>query len=82
MEIWITAVIVSALNIACFFIGAKIGQKVDRGEMIRVPGVNPFKAYEERRDRKEAEAEQKRLETILGNIERYDGTDSGQQEVR
>lgn len=81
MEILITAVVVSALNVACFFIGARIGQQVDRGEKIQMPVINPMQMFREKQDKKEADKEQKRLETILENIERYDGTDSGQQDI-
>lgn len=81
MEILITAVVVSALNVACFFIGARIGQQVDRGEKIQMPVINPMQMFREKQDKKEANKEQKRLETILENIERYDGTDSGQQDI-
>lgn len=81
MEILITAVVVSALNVACFFIGARIGQRVDRGEKIQMPVINPMQMFREKQDKKEADKEQKRLETILENIERYDGTDSGQQDI-
>lgn len=69
-------------NIACFIIGAKVGQRVSRGEDIDVPTINPMKAYREHEARKEAKEEQDRLETIMRNIERYDGTSSGQEDVR
>ncbi len=81
MEVLVIAVVTSALNMACFFIGARVGQKVDKGEIIRMPTVNPMQVHREKRDRKELEKEQRRLETIMGNIERYDGTDRGQQDV-
>ena len=72
---------VGALNIACFFIGAKVGQTVAKGKEIEAPSVNPLKAIREREARKEAEAEQSKVNTILENIERYDGTAQGQKDV-
>lgn len=72
---------VGALNIACFFIGAKVGQTVAKGKEIETPSVNPLKAIREREARKEAEAEQSKVNTILENIERYDGTAQGQKDV-
>ena len=72
---------VSTLNIVCFFIGAKVGQKVVKGEPIELPSINPLKAYREAQDRKEAEREADRLDTILQNIEAYDGTGAGQKDV-
>lgn len=76
---------VSALNIACFFIGAKVGQRVSKGENIELPSLNPVKAVKEHNEKKqaekEAEREQERLNTIMENIENYDGTPYGQKDV-
>lgn len=77
----IAIAVVSTLNIVCFFIGAKIGQKVQKGETITAPTVNPMKLYREHVEKKEAEIEKNRLDTILRNIDRYDGTGSGQEDV-
>ena len=68
-------------NIACFVIGAKVGQAVSKGETIETPTVNPMKAYREREEKKEAQMEQERLNTILRNIESYDGTGRRQEDV-
>ncbi len=80
MEI-LLILIVGALNIACFFIGAKVGQTVSKGEKIELPSADPFKAYREHQERKEAEREQERVDTIMRNIDNYDGTGAGQEEV-
>ena len=72
---------VGALNVACFFVGAKVGQKVSKGEPIEVKLPNPIEAIREREDKKEAEREQDRYNTIMRNIEAYDGTSNGQEEV-
>lgn len=72
---------VGILNIGCFFIGAKVGQKVVKGEPIEIPSLNPLKAYREAQDRKQAEREADKLDTILQNIEAYDGTGAGQKDV-
>ena len=70
------------LSIVCFVVGAKIGQTIVKGEKIDTPNLNPFKAYKEKEARKEAEAKQDKLETVLRNIDRYDGTSKGQEDVR
>lgn len=75
---------VGALNIACFFIGAKVGQRVTKGENIELPFVNPIKAIKEHNEKKlaeKAEREQERLNTIMENIENYNGTPYGQKDV-
>ena len=66
---------------ACFLIGAKVGQAVSKGEPIETPTVNPVKAIKEHRAKQEAEMEQSRLETIMQNIENYDGTGFKQEDV-
>lgn len=81
MEVLLLA-IAGLVNIICFVIGAKVGQKVSNGEKIETPTLNPMKAYRENKARKEVEAEMDKRNTILRNIERYDGTGRGQEEVR
>lgn len=69
------------INVLCFFIGAKVGQMVQKGETIKAPTINPVKLYNEHTERKEAEMEKNRLDIIMRNIERYDGTGRGQEDV-
>lgn len=73
--------IMCASNILCFVVGARVGQKAVKGEEIKLPTVNPMEAVKEHRAKKAQEAEQERVETILRNIESYDGTAYGQKEV-
>ena len=72
-------------NLACFIVGAKVGQMVSKGETIEAPTINPAEILREQRERREerrqAEAEQEKIDTILQNIERYDGTSIGQKDV-
>lgn len=82
ISIILIILIVSTLNVVCFLFGAKVGQKVDKGESIDIPTLNPLKAYREREDRREAEKEQDKIATIMQNIEMYDGTSNGQRDVR
>lgn len=81
MENLLLTIAVGALNIVCFYIGAKVGQKVSKDEPIEISFVNPMKAYREEQSRKEAEKEQIRRNTIMENIEVYDGTSAGQKDV-
>ena len=74
-------VIISVSNIVCFVIGAKVGQAVIKGEKIETPNLNPLKAVRESQARKEAEIKQDKLNTVLRNIDRYDGTSKGQEDV-
>ena len=58
-----------------------MGQKVSKGEEIQMPAVNPLEAVREHRVKKEAQSEQDRIDTILRNIEGYNGTPDGQEDV-
>ena len=81
MEI-ILALTVGALCIFCFLIGAKVGQKVVKGESIEFPSADPMEIYRKYEAKKEAQMEQDKIDTILRNIESYDGTGKGQEDVR
>lgn len=72
---------VGAMCIGCFVVGAKVGQQVAKGEPVKVEIPDPMQAIRRREARKEAERERSKVETILANIERYDGTPSGQEDV-
>lgn len=76
---------VGALCIVCFFVGAKVGQAASKGERIETPELNPVKAIKEHQERKAAEREhneeQRKLDTIIRNIEAYDGTTRNQEDV-
>ena len=80
MEI-LLAVTVGALNVVCFFIGAKLGQTVAKGEDIKLPIPDPVEVIRERKDKKHAEKEQERIDIIMQNIENYDGTGRNQKDV-
>ncbi len=81
METLILIAITGTLNVACFFIGAKVGQKVNKDEPLKLPTLNPIEAVREHIERKEAEMAQDRFDTIVRNIECYDGTGKGQEDV-
>lgn len=75
--------VAGGINIACFLFGAKVGQTVAAGKPVTLP--NPVKAAKEavqdRTARKEQERQQRQMEALWANIESYDGTASGQQEI-
>lgn len=81
MEYLIVMVLITILNLSCFLIGAIVGQKVVKGEKIELPKLNPMEIYKEHQEKKEVEKEKDKLETILRNLERYDGTGNNQEDV-
>ena len=80
MEVLLLAVM-GAVNVLCFVIGAKVGMAVKKDEEIKLPSVNPVEAVREHRDKREQRAEQDRIDKIMQNIERYDGSPNGQVDV-
>ena len=80
MEVLLLAVM-GITNLFCFIIGARVGQRVTKGEPVEVPNVNPVKAIREAQARKEADRQQETLDVMLSNIECYDGTGYGQKDV-
>ena len=80
-ETIILIISIGIINILCFFIGAKIGQKVVKGETIEMPKIEPIKAIREYNESKEVVKQQERERIINENIDNYDGTSLGQQDV-
>lgn len=80
MEI-VLVLVVGAMCICCFFVGAKVGQTVSKGEDIKLPTVNPLELYREYEERKAAAKEQERLAVIMENVEVYNGTADRQKDV-
>ncbi len=67
--------------IVCFVVGAKVGQTVAKGKEIEMPRMDPLGAYREHRESKEARKEQERWEAIMRNIDNFDGTSIGQEDI-
>ena len=80
MEVLLMALF-SLSNILCFLIGARVGQKVDKGEEVQLPTVNPVELYREHEARREADKVAARRDAILRNIDSYDGTSQGQEDI-
>lgn len=83
MEI-LLVITVSVINVACFLIGAKIGT----GKEIQSPAViyrehkeKKEERIESEREMEEAKREREKLEAIERNLERYNGTGAGQEDI-
>ena len=81
METIILVVLMGGMNLLAFLIGARTAQKVDKGEEIKLPSINPMETYKEHREKVEANKEQERFNTMLDNINNYDGTGLGQKDI-
>ena len=80
MEVLLMALF-SLSNILCFLSGARVGQKVSKGEEVQLPTVNPMELYREHEARREADKVAARRDAILRNIDSYDGTSQGQEDI-
>ena len=80
MEI-LTILTTGALCCVSFIMGAKTVQNVKKDKDIELPNINPLKAIRERQEHKEQKKEQDKLETIMRNIEAYDGTSNRQEDI-
>ncbi len=82
----ILIIAVGIMNIICLFFGVWIGQKTSKGETVEVKNplevLNPVKHYRDYQEKRTAQKEQDKLNTILDNIENYNGTSIGQKDVR
>ncbi len=82
METVLIITSIGIMNILCFFIGARVGQKVVRQEKIELNPIKAInKAKEENREKKEKELEDEYIKTIMHNIDNYNGTSLGQKDI-
>lgn len=85
MEIVLLAIVICLSNLLTFITGAKIGQKVAKQEPIEMPNLNPVKAVKnaiaEHKEFEKKQAEEEYYETIMHNVNIYDGTNAGQKRV-
>ena len=82
METVLIIVSIGIMNILCFFIGARVGQKVVRQEKIELNPIKVLnKSKEERKEKKEKELEDEYIKTVMYNIDNYNGTSIGQKDI-
>ena len=80
MEV-LAVVVMGFVNLLSFVVGAKVGMAVKKDEEIKLPSVNPVEVVKEHINKREAKIEQDKIDKIVQNIERYDGTPNGQVDV-
>ena len=80
-ETLILIISIGIMNILCFFIGAKVGQKVIKGEELEIPKIEPIKAIREHNEKQEILKLQEKERIISENIDKYDGTSLGQKDI-
>lgn len=75
------SILISTINLLCFYFGVRIGQKVAKKEEIKIEGINPVKVIETINQSNEDKKEQERMRIIAENIDNYDGTGFNQQNI-
>lgn len=81
METIIAIIVTGILCNVCFINGVNTAQKVKEDKIVELPRISPLKAIREQIEYKESKREQSKLETIMQNIEAYDGTGMNQKDV-
>lgn len=82
MEIILAVIVGGMVAYIGYFLGFKIGLVMRDGEESKKPIVKPMKVAKVNKEEQEAaEAEKRKLDTIIENIENYDGTSFGQKDV-
>lgn len=67
--------------ILSYTLGLKNGQKLKNNEEIKMPEVNPVKIVRNEIDAFEQRKKQDVYDTIMANIDNYDGTGLGQKDI-
>lgn len=67
--------------ILSYTLGLKNGQKLKNNEEIKIPEINPVKIVRNEIDAFEQRKKQDVYDTIMANIDNYDGTGLGQKDI-
>lgn len=78
ITILILAVLTPILSVFCFIKGYNIGARETNKPEIKIE--TPKQKIEKAKENKKAAENRKRLNTLLENIENYDGSSKGQKE--
>ena len=83
MDLLVALSVMGIVNVMCFIAGAKVGMAVKKGKDIslELPTASPIEAFKTHKAKKEEQKERDRLNTIMQNIDNYDGTGVGQRDI-
>lgn len=79
ITILILAVLTPILSVFCFIKGYNIGARETRKPEIKLE--TPMQKIKKAKENKKAAEKRSRLNTLLENIENYDGSSKGQKEL-
>ena len=81
IEAIILCTIFGVFILVAYSLGLKNGQRISKNEEVVVPSVNPVKIVSEEIEKHEEKKKQQAYEIMMSNIDNYDGTGLGQQEI-
>lgn len=67
--------------IVAYTLGLKNGQKLKKDEEIKMPEINPIKIVRNEIETFEQKKKQDIYDTMMSNIDNYDGTGLGQKDI-
>ena len=67
--------------ILSYTLGLKNGQKLQNEEEIKIPEINPVKIVRNEIETFEQKKKQDAYDTMMANIDNYDGTGLGQKDI-
>ena len=67
--------------IIAYTLGLKNGQKLKNNEDIKIPEINPVKIVRNEIETFEQKKKQDAYDTMMANIDNYDGTGLGQKDI-
>ncbi len=67
--------------IVAYTLGLKNGQKLKKDEEIKMPEINPVKIVRNEIETFEQKKKQDIYDTMMSNIDNYDGTGLGQKDI-
>ncbi|MDY2804524.1 MAG: hypothetical protein SOT91_04085 [Bacilli bacterium] len=67
--------------ILSYTLGLKNGQKLKNDEEIKIPEINPVKIVRNEIETFEQKKKQDAYDTMMANIDNYDGTGLGQKDI-
>lgn len=74
--------ILELFNLFCLIVGVSIGQKTSKNKEIRINPVSAIrKDIQEKKEEKKQELKQRQIDTMLYNIDNYNGDSLGQRDI-
>lgn len=80
-EAIILCTIFGVFILVAYSLGLKNGQRISKNKEVIMPNINPVKVVTEEIEKHEEKKKQQAYEIMMSNIDNYDGTGLGQQEI-